>query len=344
MAYPNPRPREKQIFAEPRCASSNNRRPALKLSPRTMLVNNQRKVASLRHVSPFQMITSERSIGTSSLPGFLRIEHSGDINKPKPNNLSIKIQKRGGQSSNTNSPPITPNYKNKKGLIPDPKEFLTDSCMRERFILRIGKIELISNDLGCLQPEVPVKSNVIDACLKLFKKNNKQKILSKRKSLHSLYVFSTSQAENIFSGTSELNISKNLRKFEYFIYSNLCFPIYVGYWTLLICNLYNKSIVYYDPIGIESEEKSIKTRLFIFLKSHIGINDHVLRNLFLKKLKYEEFIESEVYDHVDSGVYIIMQALSVAADKTIQIKPERITDYRRKLLHLLFKHGVKVAI
>ena len=109
-----------------------------------------------------------------------------------------------------------------------------------------------------------------------------------------------------------------------------------------MCNLREKSIVYYDPIGIENNDKDIKSALFTFLKKEINFDDQIGQNNFIRKFIFKNVTESEVYDHVDSGVYVMKQVYRVAVDKRMYVAPQNINEFRLKILYLLFKYGTNV--
>ena len=101
-----------------------------------------------------------------------------------------------------------------------------------------------------------------------------------------------------------------------------------------------KKIYYYDPIGIENNDKKIKSKIFLFLNAEINYDDNIE---LIKQFTYERIIESEVYDHIDSGVYLLRQVCKISLDHRLKINPGMLDDFRYKLLYLLFKNGVKIS-
>ena len=60
------------------------------------------------------------------------------------------------------------------------------------------------------------------------------------------------------------------------------------------------------------------------------------------KFKYENITETEVYDHIDSSIYILMQIYKNCVKPDFSISPENIEEFRIKLLYYTFKYGTKV--
>ena len=110
---------------------------------------------------------------------------------------------------------------------------------------------------------------------------------------------------------------------------------------MLVCSLHLKTIYYYDPIGIENDE-NIKSKIFCFLKEEIKINEKMNKIGLSRKFKYEKISESEIYDHLDSGVYILRQVCRIALDHRLIIRPESLDEFRFKFLNLLLKNGTRV--
>ena len=122
----------------------------------------------------------------------------------------------------------------------------------------------------------------------------------------------------------------------------MLFPIFIEYWTLLVVSTKGKWAKYYDPVGIEKNDNLICTQLFLLLKREIKVHeDKEIESTRWQRLEYERVNEFEAYDHVDSAVYILRQALRVAMCKNIQVRPEILPEYRNKLLYMLFKYGLK---
>ena len=105
-----------------------------------------------------------------------------------------------------------------------------------------------------------------------------------------------------------------------------------------------KSAKYYDPIGIEKNEKQIFSALYDFLKMEILFHQgKSIEKTRWKQLECEKINENEPYDHIDSAVYILRQAYKISTGKTILIAPETLNEYRTKLLVILFKYGTKIV-
>ena len=108
---------------------------------------------------------------------------------------------------------------------------------------------------------------------------------------------------------------------------------------MLVLNTKNKSLKYYDPIGIENNDNVICNQLFALLKREINEHEHdEIENTRWQRLEYERINEIEDFDHIDSAIYMIQQGFRIATCKDIEVKPENLLEYRKKLLYQLFKY------
>ena len=124
----------------------------------------------------------------------------------------------------------------------------------------------------------------------------------------------------------------------------MIFPLFINYWTILIVNNREKTAKYFDPIGIEKNERQIYNSLCEFLKQEILFHENrSIEKTRWKQLEFERVNEIEAYDHIDSAVYILRKALEISTAKRIQVCPEVLNEYRTKLLVLLFKYGTKIV-
>ena len=154
-------------------------------------------------------------------------------------------------------------------------------------------------------------------------------------------IVKTSFAQKVFQSKEKISIrsKKNLLNFEY-----LLFPLFIGYWTLLVVNNREKTARYYDPIGIEKNEKQIFVGLFDFLRQEVNFHQgRSFESTRWKQLDCRRINEEEAYDHIDSAVYILRLALKVATGKNIEITPEVLSEHRNRLLIMLFKYGTKIV-
>ena len=120
----------------------------------------------------------------------------------------------------------------------------------------------------------------------------------------------------------------------------MIFPINTGYWTVLIVDTQGKKVRYYDPIGIENNDNVVCSQLFMLLRREVKIyEDKDIDKTRWQRLEFERINEFEAYDYIDSPLYVIRQAFRLTVNKDIQVRPEILPEYRKKLLTLLFKYG-----
>ena len=121
------------------------------------------------------------------------------------------------------------------------------------------------------------------------------------------------------------------------------FPLFIGYWTLLVVNNREKNAKYYDPIGIEKNDRKIFNSLYSFIKQEINFHQNrKIENSLWKQLEYTKVNEKAPYDHTDSAVYILNLASKICTNKSTDLSPEVLNEYRTKLLVHLFKYGTKI--
>lgn len=124
----------------------------------------------------------------------------------------------------------------------------------------------------------------------------------------------------------------------------MIFPIFVGYWTVMILNVRSKCAKFYDPIGIEKKDDLIFDQLLNLLKREIRYHENKsIENTRWMRLEFERITEYESFFSYDSGAYILKQAFKVATNKDTKIHPEVLVKYRSTLLVQLFKHGNKIT-
>lgn len=87
----------------------------------------------------------------------------------------------------------------------------------------------------------------------------------------------------------------------------------------------------FDPLGIESQDKLIKKGILSYLTKGN------LENMKFRKYRFENCTESEVYDHVDSGIYILMRAYKNSVKPSFVISPDAIENFRVKILYYLLQ-------
>lgn len=109
-------------------------------------------------------------------------------------------------------------------------------------------------------------------------------------------------------------------------------------------NIRTKNAKYYDPVGIEKNDNFICKQFFALLKREIKLHENKeIENTKWQRMEYERVNEFEAYDHVDSAIYILRQALRIALCKNIQVRPEILPEYRNKLLFMLFKQASQAS-
>ena len=174
-----------------------------------------------RVLSPFERITSPRSIGNSTLPSFLRLKQFGSQSLIK-NHQQTKIKTADTSNSDAsilNKYKMSPISENISGKLSNANEFINyvfdASLMPDQILLRICKIELSRKDLSCLRPGKLLPINLIDACLSCIKKKNK-KLFQKKETNDRVIIVKTSFSQKVFQSKEKLLIrsKKNILNYE----------------------------------------------------------------------------------------------------------------------------------
>jgi hypothetical protein len=329
----------------PRCVSPRIGSPRLRspspnmrpVSPRLRPPNFARKM------SPYERITSPKSINNSILPTFLQAKHPGvdDILKKIPTGRVKTADTSNSDAQNRSIKIISMSetFICKNPALSDLFSYVFDNKLhQDEVLLRVGKIELKRKELACLRPEKLLPINLIDACLSCIKKKNK-KMFQKNNTHQRVIIVKTAFAQKVFQSKEKISIrsKKSLLNFEYIL-----FPLFIGYWTLLVVNNREMTARYYDPIGIEKNE--VFAGLFDFLRQEISFHQHrTLESTRWKQLNCQRINEVDAFDHFDSAVYVLRMAFKVASNKNITITPQGLNEDRSKLLILLFKYGTKIV-
>jgi Ulp1 family protease len=298
-------------------------------------------------MSPFEKITSRQSISNTMLPPFLQVKNSGvtdllkaiPIGKVKTADTSTnELNKQDRAEKMTH---FTETIAGKTNVSPDFLNFIFDSKLQQdQPLIRVGKIELTRKDLSCLRPGKLLPINLIDACLSCYKKKNK-KLLQKSNTHPRVIIVKTNFAKKVFQSKEKISIrsKKNMLNFDY-----LLFPLDISYWTLLVVNCREKSAVYYDPMGIENNDKTIFNCLYDFLKQELNFHQNFqIEKTRWRHLDYKRVNEVEPFDHIDTEIYILRMALKVCTGRDLEINPKKMNDYRKDQIAILLKYGTKVV-
>jgi len=114
--------------------------------------------------------------------------------------------------------------------------------------------------------------------------------------------------------------------------------------VLITLNLVQKKVQVFDPIGIKTPKKLIKSGLHLFITSELHLNPSFIRNYFLSKLTYHFYTEPQVYDQFDSPIYVLSQAIHLFLTPKVLTSPTQTPSLRLHLLYILLKHGTKTYL
>lgn len=174
-----------------------------------------------KHIKPIEKIKSLRSIKTSMLPSFIRVDQA-DIMKYA---LSVTLSATRTADTTTNDSKIVPDrnktivndyIRNQQSFNNDLLNLIFDSSQSgEEVLVSVGSFQLSRAELTCFQPGKALPDIVIDASLKCIKFKNTKR-LKKRKVKESIYCLGTKYCKYLFQVGCPLpsRLKKNLLSYE----------------------------------------------------------------------------------------------------------------------------------
>lgn len=174
---------------------------------------------------------------------------------------------------------------------------------REKQVLKFSHLNLTVQELIDFKDNKEISRNFIDYCLGIFQKINKD-LLVQDKNCSKVLLSSTSFAWKIFNQESFKNIHFHDFCFEF---ANIIFPIYVGYWSLLVIWREEHKVFYYQ-VGDRGNLylKSILINCYKFLNQefiHFN-NKDIMKNL--NTISYEKTNNNSQFNENQSGLFILM--------------------------------------
>ncbi|OMJ68347.1 hypothetical protein SteCoe_34240 [Stentor coeruleus] len=176
-------------------------------------------------------------------------------------------------------------------------------------VLRILNFVLTAEDFLSFINPGPISYKGIDACLAIFKKKNSEALI-RDEAKNNIAISSTSFAWKIFN----LAQYDDLHAPTYIMaYDHIIFPIFIGYWTLLVVDTKELIVNYYD-IGKSSEYlEGILVNCFRFLQQEIRFHGGPPKDLeLIKALRYENSQDHSDLNINDSSIYILLKVKELA--------------------------------
>ena len=293
---------------------------------------------SLTHPAPYLRITSKKSLKQLSIPSFLqtslRIDH-----KPTSSIPHASLDQTTNISSSKCEKPEK-KHSPKKNLAPKTQKevfdlVLTDSIKDSQYLLQVGKVRIKKFELKSLHPEVCIDRKVIDACLRCFKHINR-KMFKLNEDIDRVFIVDTESAQELFTGRCKESISaKNPLK-----YNKVLFPLFLGYWTMVVLDNRLIKVSLYN-VDRETEGEVFESIKF-FIDQELKFHDKKFiqcsswGNLQLESLK------TQVLTDAQSSAYTLKLAYKLSVNPETDLNPRTLSNFRNKLLILLFNHGVLI--
>ncbi|CAG9328431.1 unnamed protein product [Blepharisma stoltei] len=294
--------------------------------------NSVEKSLKQAQPSPFSKISSMTNLKLKSLPRFLQSKGheipslSGRLSPcltqraPTPYMESPRLLDRYSPSLTSRMPAKTPDLRARStressiisncpikldfpSKFQDPKDHFRSSVFDHfkdptEILIHTKNYELSRDELATLQPFVQISLKVVNAILSIYKLKNQER-KNTDKIYDRVFVSSIELSKKVFSNSEDFHVSQNIFKHDF-----LLFPVFVGFWTLLVVNLRERQVNYYDPTRSFTYSEDAFNSFFEFfkremnitkikkLKNHLGITSHLpmLKKTTILKKSTQPFI------------------------------------------------------
>jgi Ulp1 protease family, C-terminal catalytic domain len=202
----------------------------------------------------------------------------------------------------------------------------------EEIILNFNKKKLTREDLLCFREGSDLPSTVVDCYMSILKISNNSVIA--QKTPERIIVVNSQYSKMLFQVRKQIPKPKT----DIFEYDILLFPIFDGYWRLMVVYLKTGLVYYYDALISNKEVNSMLVILRIFLSQANIKNDPKINENFIS---YQEVAYKPINMSLkDSGVYICKVAEGIAQKR--DITQFNFLNMRKDMLNNLIKINLKI--
>lgn len=191
----------------------------------------------------------------------------------------------------------------------------------------------IRNWLNC-SPDI---SSVIDAYFSIIQDQNKLKLQTTEGSLRVL-LGNTDISNAILGKSDSLHSSNYILRYDKAIY-----PVFRHHWCLLVVDVRERRVTYYDPTKRDEDLTETLIALFRFLKSEMAHHEH--RNIEETTWRDFSYRTPEMlakFSPQDSAVFICKLAEQIANGEALQVAVSSASQYRRDVVQALVSHSLNL--
>ena len=196
-------------------------------------------------------------------------------------------------------------------------------------------------ELGKVLGESEVPRKAMQAFLKAMNQENRRMM-----DVQSVKIFSIAFTQQIFSKgkASTLHSKSDPLKYEYPPHSLLLFPIYVGYWTLLVVNSRDRSVLYLDPLKRYSYMDGLLVALLQFLKGELVHHLHKrIEHTAWRDIFYRENKETQRFTHAEAPFYVLKHAQGFAKGEHRDLTNRDLVNFGEMVLKSVIRLGVSMG-
>ncbi|OMJ92516.1 hypothetical protein SteCoe_4759 [Stentor coeruleus] len=290
---------------------------------------------------------SKKNLGVNSMPVFIhgnigitkiRIpkerSSSPEASSPAPLHLNesyVNLKRQRSMAIETTSRKLSYSPTYQDDLIEFTNLIREENAKKE--VMRVWNFILTAEDFLSLVDPGPISRKGIDACLGSLKKKNTETLKEKDEGKR-VVIVSTSFAWKIFNLAQYEDLHASIYIMTYDL---IIFPIFIGYWALLVVDIKECKVSFYDIGNSGKYLESILVNCFRFLQQEIHFHNGPHKHLEeIKALRYENHQDHSDISINDSSTYILFKvnelALMSECDEEINIM-----DFKEYLAKLIFK-------
>mmetsp|Transcript_8093 Transcript_8093/g.15909 ORF Transcript_8093/g.15909 Transcript_8093/m.15909 type:complete len:350 (-) Transcript_8093:1508-2557(-) len=191
-------------------------------------------------------------------------------------------------------------------------------------VLKLTSIELTNYDISTFNVGRDFSINVVDAYFSVLRSRSR-KILLKNPDSERVLLMNYKLTSAIFDQRASEAVCSRRNVFKF---DTVAFPIFRGYWNLMVVNMQERKVFFFDPLKQMQKLEDILFQLFRFLKAEMWVHERrIIDNTDWVNLQYVNASEYNKFPVLDSGVFICRQAELLLEEG--ECDPEMSDLYRR---------------
>lgn len=204
-------------------------------------------------------------------------------------------------------------------------------------IATIKFYELTREELKLWQDCSVDVSNVIDAFFTLLQDQSRE--ASQAEESCPRYLICNTDIANAMLEKSDAVHSRNyVLRYDYAFY-----PIFKSHWSLLVVDIRERKVTYYDPTKRDEDLTDTLVSLFHFFKSEMAYHEN--RNIeetTWRDFTYKTPTAMPKFNTQDSAAFICKVAQQLLCGGQLNLEPRMASQYRREVLMTIVSHSLKI--